>query len=566
MRGRIFFVLILVSLLFSSLSSMMINRRRFYSGHAVPHGLSSVEQEVVGLVNGSRAYGTDLQLENISSSYPGFRAAGSAGANDAADWIKAQFDGLGLNVSLDSFPFTTWNLLSRPTLVIDDDGNPGTVDDQAAVSSFECEHMSWPTTSSGVFANLVILPLPPAANRDEVGLNPINITRWNEINTTGKIVLIGREVRWSNTWQQAFIDKIRAQTPAAVVYTWWYSWMSFVPPFFSSSGGKPLGGASAYYWDLHVPVGFVGYDDGLWIRTTADSQPNIAANVTIQSEIGNGPHYNVVARIEGFTNPEKLVLVSGHYDTVMDNGFLDNGAGTAGIIELARVFTEAAQLGLYKPSYTLIFVAFTGEEMDLVGSIYYVAQHKGEMANITAVINLDCIGSEDFYLTQTDPSDGFDLDQTIIACANDLGITATVEAPGGSDQESFRIPYDANYWCYYDWGINPGIMDATPVNSSVLLDSYPLFYNDLWTRGKAGWIHTGYDNSTSTATLNWTKPENLGNHLKVAALAVMRISPNAVVVPEFPLHPILTLIAVTSFFAVVFKKRKSPPNETGKPA
>jgi len=565
-RGRIFFVLILVSLLFSSLSLMMINGRRFYSGHAVPLGLSSVEQEVVGLVNGSRAYDTDLQLENISSSYPAFRAAGSAGANEAANWIKGQFDGLGLNVSMDSFPFTTWNLLSKPTLVIDEDGNPATLNDQAMISSFECEQMSWPTPTSGVFANLVILPLPPAANRGEVGLNPINITRWNEINTTGKIVLIGREVRWSNTWQQAFIDKLVAQTPAAVVYTWWYSWMSFVPPFFASSGGKPLGGASAYYWDLHVPVGFVGYDDGLWIRTTADSQPNIAANVTIQSEIGNGPHYNVVARIEGFTNPEKLVLVSGHYDTVMDNGFLDNGAGTAGIIELARVFTEAAQLGLYKPSYTLIFVAFTGEEMDLVGSIYYVAQHKGEMANITAVINLDCIGSEDFYLTQTDPSDGFDLDQTIIACANDLGITATVEAPGGSDQESFRIPYDANYWCYYDWGINPGIMDATPVNSSVLLDSYPLFYNDLWTRGKAGWIHTGYDNSTSTATFNWTKPENLENHIKVAALAVMRISPNAVVVPEFPLHPILTLIAVTSFFAVVFKKRKSPPNETGKPA
>jgi Zn-dependent M28 family amino/carboxypeptidase len=146
--------------------------------------------------------------------------------------------------------------------------------------------------------------------------------------------------------------------------------MSFVPPFFSSSGGKPLGGTGPYYWDLHVPVGFMGYDDGLWIRTTADTQPNIAANVTIPSVIGNGPHYNVVGRIEGYEHPEKLVLVSGHYDTVIDNGFLDNGAGTAGIIELAHVFTEAAQLGLYKPSYTLIFVAFTGEEMDLVGSIY----------------------------------------------------------------------------------------------------------------------------------------------------------------------------------------------------
>lgn len=534
MRGRIFFVLILVSLLFSSLSLIMINGRRFYSGQAVPLGLSSVEQELVGLVNGSRAYGTDLELENISSSYPGFRAAGSAGANEATDWIKGQFDGLGLNVSLDSFPFTTWNLLSNPTLVIDDDGNPGTVDDQAAVSSFECEHMSWPTTSSGVFTNLVILPLPPAANRDEVGLNPINITRWNEINTTGKIVLVGREVRWSNTWQQAFIDKITAQTPAAVVYTWWYSWMSSVPPFFASSGGKPLGGATSYYWDLHVPVGFVGYDDGLWIRTTAVTQPDISANVTIQSVIGNGPHYNVVGRIEGFTNPEKIVLVSGHYDTVMDNGFLDNGAGTAGIIELARVFTEAVQKGLYKPSYTLIFVAFTGEEMDLVGSIYYVAQHKDEMANLTAVINLDCIGSDNFYLTETEPSSDFDLDQVILACASDLGITATLEPAGGSDQESFRIPYDVNTWCIYDWGVDPGISNATPVASSILLDSYPLFYNELWTTGKPGWIHTSYDNSTSTSTLNWTQPENLGNHIKIAALAVMRISPNSVVPPPPP--------------------------------
>jgi len=534
MRGRILCVLILVSLLLSSFSLMIIDWHRFLPRQAAAQGLSSVEQQVVGLVNGSRAYSTDLQLENISANYPAFRAAGSAGANEAADWIKEQFDGLGLNVSMDLFPFTNWTLLSKPTFVIDKDGNSGTLGDQVTMSSFECEHMSWFTPSSGVFANLVILPLPTAANRGEVGLNPINMTRWNEVNTAGKIVLIGREVRWSSSWQQSFIDKITAQTPAAVVYTWWYSWMSFVPPFFSSSGGKPLGGAGPYYWDLHVPAGFVGYDDGLWIRTTTDSQPNLAANVTIRSVIGNGPHYNVVGRIEGFKNPEKIVLVSGHYDTVMDNGFLDNGAGTAGIIELARIFTEAAQMGLYNPSYTLIFVAFTGEEMDLIGSIYYVAQHKNEMANLTAVINLDCIGSDDFYLTETEPSDGFDLDQMIIGCANDLGVTATLEPPGGSDQESFRIPYDVNYWCYYDWGIDPGISDATPVSASVLLDSYPLFYNDLWSRGKAGWIHTGYDNSTSTTTFNWTKPENLGNHIKVAALAVMRISPNAVVPPPPP--------------------------------
>jgi parallel beta-helix repeat protein len=147
---------------------------------------------------------------------------------------------------------------------------------------------------------------------------------------------------------------------------------------------------------------------------------------------------------------------------------------------------------------------------------------------------LDCIGSENFYLTETEPSSDFDLDQVILACANDLGITATLEPAGGSDQESFRIPYDVNYWCYYDWGVDPGISDATPVASSILLDSYPLFYNELWTTGKPGWIHTSYDNSTSTSTLNWTQPENFENHIKIAALAVMRISPNTVIPPPPP--------------------------------
>jgi parallel beta-helix repeat protein len=48
--------------------------------------------------------------------------------------------------------------------------------------------------------------------------------------------------------------------------------------------------------------------------------------------------------------------------------------------------------------------------------------------------------------------------------------------------------------------------------------------------GTPGWIHTSYDNSTSTATLNWVEVEDLENHIKVAALTVMRISPNACII------------------------------------
>ena len=399
----------------------------------------------------------------------------------------------------------------------------------------------------------MVLPLPPAANHGEIGVNPIDTIEWNKVNTTGKILLIGREIRWNWNWQQTFVNKLTAQTPAAVVYTWWYPWMNFTPTFFSSAGGRPLSPFGSYYWNLKIPVGFVNYEDGLQIRDAESANPTVSANVTIRSIIGNGTHYNVVGKITGYKNPEKLVIISGHYDTVMCSGFCDNGAGVAGILELAKVFADAAQKEIYKPNYTLVFVAFTGEELDLVGSAQYVKQHKNEMANITAVINLDCIGNDDLYVTETPESN---LTQTIIEAAQDLGISITSEQVGGSDQESFRVPGIVNNDINYCWGVNLGISDANTVDSSVMLDSYPLFYSDLWNMGTAGWIHTPYDNSTSTDTQSWVEVDDLENHIEVAAVTIMRISPNAVI-PEFSSFLIMPLFIVTTLLIAIIYRRKT---------
>jgi hypothetical protein len=488
-------------------------------------------------------------METIALSHFDFRSAGSLGANETANWIKGQFESIGLDAWLESFSFTGWNLLGQPSLIVDQDGNSNTRDDQVSLSSFQCEHYSWSTSGQGVFSDLVILPLPPAADHTQLGINPIDHAAWDAINTTGKILLIGREVRMIPAWVQAFTDKLAAQTPAVVVYTWWYNWMSFCPPFFSSAGGVPLNGR--YYWNLGIPVGFVGYEDGLWIRSSETANASVAANVTIRSVISNDAvHYNVVGRISGFQNPEKIVIVSSHYDTVMCSGFCDNGAGTAGVVELAKVITDAIQQNLYKPKYTLLFVAFTGEELYLAGSASYVKQHKSEMANIIGIINLDCIGSDDLYVTQTP---GSSLEQTIVQAAQDLGISITVEPTGGSDHESFRSPSDINYVILASWGIDLNISDAMPVASSAMLDSYPLFYNNLWDMGKAGWIHTSYDNSTSD-TNSWVEVADLGNHIKVAAVAIMRLSPNTV--PEFSLTIVLALLLLASLFICILARRK----------
>jgi len=408
------------------------------------------ETLVVNLVNGSRAYNWDLELENIALSHPDFRSAGSIGANETANLIKEKFESFGLDAWLEPFQFTNWSLLSKPSLIIDEDGNKDTTHDQNVIGSFQCEHYSWPTLTEGIFADLVILPLPSAANYTESGKYPIDTSTWDTIDTTGKIVLIGREVRWASSWRSTFSDKIFAETPAAIVYTWWYSWMNFTPPMHSSAGGKPL--FQCYYWSLGIPSGFVDYWDGLLIRQLEGAQASVSANITIKSVIGNGVHYNVIGKIAGFENPEKLVIISGHYDTVMCSGFCDNGAGTAGVIELARVFAEAVEKNYYRPKYTLLFVCFTGEEMGLVGSANFVKQHKSEMANIVAVINLDGIGSDDLHVSDTP---GSDLRQTIMDAAMDLGIAINLETPGGSDQESFRDPSTINDWVLAGWGGRP---------------------------------------------------------------------------------------------------------------
>lgn len=506
--------------------------------------LNSLEQQVVGLVNGTEAYDYDLELENIALSHPDFRSAGSLGANETANLIKAKFESFGLETWLESFKFWNWSLSGKPSLVIDVDGNRSTKADQVVIDSFQCEHYSWPTPLNGTFAPLVVLPLPAISSRSQIGQVPIG-TSWDSINTTDKIVLVGREVRTHPNWNDPYAAKLSSQVPAAVIYMWWYPWDSFIPPFFSSSGGVPINGG--YYWSNRIPVGFVNHDAGLFVNDSKTVHPNLAANLTIPSIISsNGTHYNVVGKIAG-QDPSKMVIISSHYDTVMDAGFCDNGAGTAGVIELARVIAEAINRSYYQPQYTLLFVCFTGEELYLVGSAEFVKRHKNDMANIIAVIHSDCIGSRDLHVSRTP---GSELNQTVTKAAQDLGIPISPEDPGGSDHESFMDPSLIDYWISSYWGVELNISDAPPVASSTMLISYPLFYSDFWSMGTPGWIHTAYDNST---TPNWVDLSHLENHIKVAALSVMRISPNAI--PEFPpIAALALLMVITPFVCIVARK------------
>lgn len=116
------------------------------------------------------------------------------------------------------------------------------------------------------------------------------------------------------------------------------------------------------------------------------------------------PAYNVVGVLEG-SDPvlkNEHIVIGAHYDHLghggegslaprsgeIHHGADDNASGTAGVLELARIFS--AQRPRLKR--TIVFIAFSGEEEGLLGSNYYVNNPLLPLANTVAMINMDMIG------------------------------------------------------------------------------------------------------------------------------------------------------------------------------
>jgi len=106
---------------------------------------------------------------------------------------------------------------------------------------------------------------------------------------------------------------------------------------------------------------------------------------------------NIVGLIEG-SDPRlknEYIVIGAHLDHVglqgtdiLFPGSNDNASGVAGLIEIARAFKESGS----KPKRSIIFAAFTGEEMGLKGSGYFVKNPPVDKKRIKAMINLDMIG------------------------------------------------------------------------------------------------------------------------------------------------------------------------------
>lgn len=192
------------------------------------------------------------------------------------------------------------------------------------------------------------------------------------------------------------------------------------------------------------------------------------------------PIRNVIGTLRGSVEPERVVVISGHFDTIVypdpNNVFSDapgandNTAADATVLECARILSQ------YEPALTIKFALYSGEEQIMLGSEYVICKWLDEGMNVVANVNMDCLGwSDDGSLkTRADVNWNSEWLLEFVSRAASFTSVAVKETVGDSGEEIWYA--SDHYWFWYygipalyvgeGWGLSPyrHSLNDTPEN------------------------------------------------------------------------------------------------------
>ncbi len=160
---------------------------------------------------------------------------------------------------------------------------------------------------------------------------------------------------------------------------------------------------------------------------------------------------NIIGIIEGEgPHADEVIVIGGHYDHLglggfgsraggrreIHNGADDNATGTVGVMELARRFAQRDK----KPARTMVFIAFSAEEMGLLGARHYVENPIYPLEQTVAMINFDMIGwLRDDKLTAFNWNSAAEFEPALDKANEGMGLDLVkpVSGFGGSDHLPF---------------------------------------------------------------------------------------------------------------------------------
>lgn len=155
---------------------------------------------------------------------------------------------------------------------------------------------------------------------------------------------------------------------------------------------------------------------------------------------------NVVGLLPANTlfKKDEYVIVSAHYDHLgiglpvrgdsIYNGAMDNAAGTAGVLELARLLNAPD----IKRKRSLILLFVTGEEKGLLGSAYYTDHPLAPLYKTIANLNVDGLAMFDLFKNVVGVgADYSDLGEILKATAEEDSLAVAPVPPQFLQYESF---------------------------------------------------------------------------------------------------------------------------------
>lgn len=125
------------------------------------------------------------------------------------------------------------------------------------------------------------------------------------------------------------------------------------------------------------PMMVMERDGGLRALRLLRDGTELTLTATLDLDTG-GPYesFNVVGEIPGSTKADEIVLIGAHLDSWdLGDGSLDNGANAVMLIDIARQFQKLE----VRPTRTIRFVMWNGEEQGMEGSFGYARGHATEL-------------------------------------------------------------------------------------------------------------------------------------------------------------------------------------------
>jgi len=335
--------------------------------------------------------------------YSGWRSSATEGEQEAIDYIAERLgefeylQGLGLELERQSFHvFTATELWeTRLHLTVDGqeievpaDGLRGHRDD--IVKALRCDSdgtLNDSEPNPTVVEGAVVL----ARSADEInGLAPAEL---RDRVLFVDYAAIDRAILGKQEAAQ-IASNLMAKEPAGLVLVTRFSNKA------GESHGTFVGDVSALNY---VEKGT--FSPTLYVRLEDMSQAGIAnwddlsrvqtARLTWDADVFSpGTSANLAARIPSASlraspgaDPSEAVILGAHIDSPNSPGAMDNGSGSAILLEVARVLNEAQT----QPETDLYLVWFGSEELGLYGSYHFASTHQELLDRTLAMLQTDCL-------------------------------------------------------------------------------------------------------------------------------------------------------------------------------